>query len=521
MAEAKRPNVLLIVSDDTDFSMLGYSGGKVLTPNIDRLAREGVHCTQFYTSTPVCTPARYNILTGHYAGRCPSFSDKFPEGEPYDVTWNTDLLVEKEDCLGQAMQRAGYVTGYAGKWHCGPNLPVLGIEPFHPDDDPSDPDIARRLREKQAVLQAQVRSNGFDYAASINWANTDNRVMRALQQHNIEWTCKGGLDFLDRYAGGEKPFFLHVATTTIHGPSHIESLKSDIRLTGAGYEDAHVGCMPPRESVLQRLEDAEGVELTHRTAGALWLDDCVGALVGKLREKGLENDTIIIYTTDHNCFDGKATCCQGGVHIPIVMRWPARLPAGGACDALMQNIDLAPTLMAACGARPTERMVVDGKDMLPWLTGERTDDPDRDDLYFEWGYTRAVATRKWKYIAWRQPQRMVDAMKSGATDKAYDMIGRFGSMLQARRYAHYWDPDQLYDLEEDPGEQHNLAHDLAHAEVLAGMRARLQGYLDLFDRPFDLGPVDDFLYSDAYRELCHAAQDIDPNQWEWYRKNWY
>ncbi|GAG44218.1 unnamed protein product, partial [marine sediment metagenome] len=230
-----------------------------------------------------------------------------------------------------------------------------------------------------------------------------------------------------------------------HGPSHIASLRSDERLTGAGYLDEHVGCMPPRSSVFERIEREEDVELTHRTAGALWMDDCVGTVVGRLRELALEDNTILISCTDHNCFDGKATCYQGGVHIPFAMRWPGRIRAGYECDALIQHIDFVPTILDACGVPVPGGMALDGKSVLPWLTGEKSDDRDRDDLYFEFGYTRAVATRKWKYIAFRYPARLVDDMKSGRVDKAYDMVGRFGAELQIRRYPCYWDPDQLYD----------------------------------------------------------------------------
>ncbi|MFW6119208.1 MAG: sulfatase [Planctomycetota bacterium] len=519
----RRPNVLRFISDDTDFSMLGYSGGAVLTPNIDGIAANGVRCTRFYTNAPVCTPARYNSLTGHYAGRCPagSFRDGFPAGEPYALRWNTDLLPEREECIGQPLQRAGYVTGYVGKWHVGPSKQELGVDWFEPDDDPADPDVDARLKERHRIYVEQVKKNGFDYGAAVCWGNTDDRRLRKLQDHNLEWTAKGALDFLERHGSGEKPFFLNVATTTIHGPSHINSLRSDIHLTGVGYQDDHVGCMPPRESVFERIEQAAGVELNHRTAGALWMDDLVGAVMDRLRELGLEEDTIVIYTTDHNCFDGKATCCEGGVHIPFVMQWPGRVPAGSRCDAMAQHVDFLPTILEACGADLPEGMVLDGKSMLPWLTGQRRADPERDDLYFEMGYTRAVATDRWKYIAFRLPQRLIDEMKSGEIDRAYDQLGKFGAQLQARRYPHYWDPDQLYDLENDPEEQHNLACDPDYADVLAEMKDRLRGYLDTFDRPFDLQGVDDFLFSDRYRELARKTTEIDMNRFEWYRKGWY
>lgn len=517
-----RPNVLVFISDDTDFSMLGYGGGDVLTPNIDRIAREGVECTHFHTSASVCTPARYNSLTGHFSGRCPAegFRNGFPAGEPYAVRWNVNLLPEKEPCIGSALQDAGYTTGYVGKWHCGPNEATLGTDWFEPDDDPADPEVDARLKERQEILCRQVRRNGFDWASSIVWGNTDGRTIRKLRVHNLEHICKGALDFLGRHAGGEEPFFLNVATTTIHGPGHAWSLKQDIRLTGAGYEEDHVGCMPPRETIFERIEAAEGVELNHRSAGALWMDDLVGTVLGRLRELGLEDDTIVIFTTDHGAFDGKATCYQGGVNIPFVMRWPGRVGPRSRCAARFQHIDFMPTVLDACGGRVPDDAVVDGRSVLPWLTGRRQG-AFRDELFFEIGYTRAVSTGRWKYIALRPPRRLVEQMKNGEVDMAYDHLGRQGGTLAARRYPHYWEPDQLFDLESDPEEQNNLAGRAEYADVLRQMKERLRRYLETFDGPFDLGEPDEFLTGERYRELTRRNEEFDMNQVEWYRRGWY
>ena len=519
-----RPNILWFITDDTDHSMLGYSGGQVLTPNIDRIAHRGVQCTNFFTSTPVCTPARYNCLTGHYAGSCPGdgFRSDTPSDEPYRVMWNTDLLPEREKCLGHALQAGGYVTGYTGKWHCGPGAGKLGVNDFQPDDDPADPEVEAKLQERQRAICEQVRKNGFDYAASIIWGNTDGRPVKRLHEHNLEWIAKGALDFLDEHGDGDRPFFLQVATSTIHGPSHVMSLLADERLTGAGYLDDHVGCMPPRLSVLRRLEDAAHISITHRTAGALWTDDLVGTVMDRLREVGAGEDTIVIFTTDHGALDGKATCHHGGSHIPFVLQWPDRVPAGSMCEEPIQNIDLVPTLLEAAGVEPPEEMHLDGGSALPWLLGEKRDEALHEDLYFEWGYARAVATERWKYIAFRYPERLLEEMKSGQVEKAYDQGGRMGALLSTRRYRNYWDADQLFDLVNDPEEQCNLADCPDYADVLAEMKDRLRGYLEKFDRPYpDLDEVDEFRHSERYRELCRRTASGDPNQWEWYRKGWY
>lgn len=519
----RKPNVVCFITDDTDFSMLGYSGGSVLTPHIDAIARQGVHCRRFYTAAPVCTPSRYVYLTGHYAGRCPAehFRKSWPENEPHCITWNTDLIPEKEPCLGHALQQAGYTTGYVGKWHAGPGRGKLGLESWAPDADPADPEVDARLKAEQEVLAEQMRRNGFDYAARLFWNNPDNLPLRKLQNHNNDWIAKGALDFLDQSAADEKPFFLYVATTTIHGPSHILSVLSDPRLTPAGFCDDHLDCLPPRASILRRIEDAPHVRLDHRSVGALWTDDVVGAVVERLEQLGLTDETAVIFSTDHNCFDGKATCGEGGVHIPFAMRWPGHIPPGSVCDAMIQNIDFVPTLLEMCGGEAPEGIGTDGRSVLGLLTGRQTEAPDRDDLFFEFGYSRGVATDRWKYIAVRLPRRLIEEMKSGRTDMGYDITGRFGGEMQMARYPHYADPDQLYDLWNDPGEQHNLAGNPAMAGVLAEMRARLKRYTETFERPFDVDHVDPFLWSDAYRRLMARTATQDPNRHEWYRKGWY
>jgi arylsulfatase A-like enzyme len=306
-----RPNVLCIITDDTDFSMLGHTGGRVLTPNIDRIAAEGVVCSKFYTASPVCQPSRYNYLTGRYSGGCPTqvFDASGPHrDEPYCLLWNTDLHPQRERTFADGLRRSGYRTGYVGKWHAGPSRMELGIDQFEGDEDPADPTVREQLLSDQAKMQEQVRSCGFDYAAGITWGNADDRRIKRLRVHNLEWICKGALDFLDEQAGSEEPFYLYVCTSTIHGPSHILGVLDDERLTGVGYEDDHVGCMPPRKSILWRLEDTPGVGINHRSVGALWTDDLVGVLVSRLAEMGIAEDTAVVFSTDHNCFDGKASC---------------------------------------------------------------------------------------------------------------------------------------------------------------------------------------------------------------------
>lgn len=509
----KRPNIVWIIPDDTSHGMLGFGGGKALSPNLDSIAQNGVQLSQFHCSSPACAPSRYSYFTGHYGGRCPSdnFSEQGASDEPYSVFFNTDLDPSKEISIGRALQLAGYRTGHVGKWHihAAPD-DKAAIPRFDPDDDPRDPAINQRLEEHQNRVCDIVRKAGFDYAHSVIWGNHETLPKNA-KNHNIEWIIWGALQFIDQCAEGDAPFFLSMATTTIHGPNHISSLLADPYLTAGGYTDEHIGCQPSRQSIYERISAADGVEFNSTTVGVLWMDDAVGAVLEKLREHGLERDTLVIFSGDHGpSIGGKFTTYERGTRIPFIAQWPGTIPAGLICDGFAQNVDFAPTMLDAAGAVIPEDMVVDGKSIMPLLTGESNELDDRDDLFFEFGYARAVRTRKWKYIAWRLPESLIERMKSGEID---NMLTQFGRPIRTDitkpdlvmaaliRYPGYFDADQLYDLENDPHETRNLAYEKEFAPMLEDMRGRLVRYLETFDQPFPLDDPGDFYTSERFKQL--------------------
>ncbi len=502
---AKRPNILWFITDDTNVEMLGYAGGQVLTPNIDRIAREGVVFTQFHTTSPACCPSRYSYLSGLYPGHCPDprFRDAFPPGEPYAVSFNV-YAEPGTPTVASLLRDAGYTTGFVGKWHVGTGRKALNGHSYKEDDDPEDPKVARKLREDYEAMQREVRGVGFDYAEGITWGNTDNRPLRRLRYHNLEWHTQGALNFLEQRRDSDEPFFLNMATTTIHGPHHIESLETDGRATEWGLLPEMPHVQAPRRTVFERIR-ADGIELTHRSAGALWTDDAFGAVMKRVEETGLAENTIFIFSTDHGVgvTGGKFTCYQGGVHIPFTMKWAGHIRPGTTCDAMIQNADFIPTLLEMAGVPLPDSLQIDGVSRWRQIQGESD---DREDMYFEWGNTRAVRTKRWKYIAFRPRQKELEAMKTGEAERAYSMSGKPNADYPMHHYPHYFEPDQLYDLEADPGEQSNVAGDRRHADVLADMQTKLRRYLDRFERPFDLS-VDPFLTSEAYRALVRPHLD--------------
>jgi len=509
-------NILWIILDDSGPDMFSFSGGSTRTPNIDRIAREGVHCTEFHTPSPICTPSRYSYLTGRIPGHCPSpsFSGKFPKNEHYKLGFDVQIDPEEKENIAAHFKAGGYRTGMVGKYHAGPGRGKLGCHQYDFGEDPTDPDTARKLKEDYARMQKYFRSIGFDYADGISWDNTDNRPLRALQYHNLEWQTDHALRFLDGQKESEEPFFLYFATTTQHGPHHAESLKADPRITEWGFLEEAPQVQPGRESVLNRCRDVPTTEM-HLATGAVWTDDAVGALWEKLESLGLAEETIVIFSTDHGpgTRSGKFTCYQGGAKIPFAIRCPGSLPAGTHCEALLQNVDVLPTLASLCGL-PVPDWPQDGADRTAQLKGAQD---DREDLYFELGNYRAVRTSRWKYIALRYQAHEVDEMKSGKVDCAYRaVINRAGGDYAMHLYPHYFDADQLYDLEQDPGEQENLFGKEGYEAVTADLQKRLRRHLDRFDYPYPEQP-DPFVFTEAFRQLCQKSREDESI----YRHDWY
>ncbi len=498
-APRRRPNVVLIVTDDQRLDHFGFLRKKALTPHMDRLAAEGMYFARAYATTSVCTPSRFSCLTGRYASRCaaPSFLGSYTEEGQTNVQWNTPLDREAFT-LPKVMQAAGYVTGMVGKWHNGaPQAWARIRSKVKPDDDPADPRVARILAETQAAIHAYIREQGFDYAAAINVGNFGSFPIRTMRCHNQEWVTQGALDFIGR--NRDKPFFLYMATSLMHGPSPTKSLRADPRITHGGLLAQPItGAQPSRQDVLRRTREA-GVP--DQLAGATWLDDGIGAVMKRIADLGLDGDTLFIFFDDQGMEQGKGSCYEGGVRTPMAVRWTGRVQPGTS-TALVQAIDIAPTILDACGVAPPKGMAMDGASLMPLLRGETQ--AVHESLCFEIGYTRAVCTQKWKYLAFRIPpsrqltleQRKAMLERYAAnklkhedkvvTNRPDDPLSHLdypggqnteqhGPMRRYRKV--YYDPDQLFDLDADPGEQHNLATDPAHRQTLAMMQALLRKHL--------------------------------------------
>jgi arylsulfatase A-like enzyme len=266
-----------------------------------------------------------------------------------------------------------------------------------------------------------VKQAGFDYAASVTPINIDNHPVEAVRFHNLEWFAKGAIDFLEETALQDEPFFLIVNLTTHHGPCHIPSIEQPVSLTPAGHVEGLEGIMPERNSIFSRIEE-KGYHVDFRTAGSVWTDDCVKAILDQLTSTGKSDETLVVFTTDHNRYDGKATCYEGGVKIPFFARYPGAIEAGRELQTRFQLTDMLPTLLEAGGIPLPEDLNVDGRSIWPQLTGESNTEV-HEDLFFEFGYSRGVLAGDWKYIAIRFPEELTDKMKNGETNRAFALRG--------------------------------------------------------------------------------------------------
>ncbi len=489
----RKPNVLFIITDDQELDSFGFINKKALTPNMDRLAAEGVYFSRGYASSSVCTPSRYSCLTGRYASR--SRVKKFirgvtEEGQTW-VHWNADLA-QSETNIAKVLRDHGYATGIVGKLH-GFELPGHH-KSINRHADPNNPDIKRLLREDQRRFAQELRQHGFDYAAHLHRGNlgSGRSIPLPLCQHAPEWTLQAALEFME--ANRNRPFYLYYATTLLHGPDPLTSLKADPRISEEGFLGNVPRVQPARQSVLSRTRQAG---IPDGLAPATWHDDNIAALLDRLDRLGIADDTLVILFNDHGVEGGKGTLYEGGIRTPIVMRYPARVRPR-TCGALVQNIDFVPTILSACGIPVPEDMHVDGMDLMPLLTGVvgRT----RESLFCEVGYTRAVVTEMHKYIAFRVPPsrrisrednleamraaaRQAPGKKSGLTVNPEGRITHIhrspggdgtelGNGLKHYR-RNYFDADQLYDLQEDPGERENLAAGPANREQLKRLQEQL------------------------------------------------
>lgn len=505
----RKPNIIAIVADDLTPKFLGCYGGPTPTPHLDALAAKGVRFTAAHCTTPLCNPSRYTLLTGQFPGRNPSVYSKTDKGDPYWLGQSTKWTPE-DPSIARSMKQAGYLTAFVGKWHS--NFELGTSLNWEEDMDADDPAVDKMLRERHEIHRKEVqRISGFDHVANLQVGNLDkkSKQMPKAGFHNPEWQTQGALDFIDQAAGGDQPFFIHLANSIPHSPDNLKSLEQDPRYTQAGKLDKAPEGHPARKTVKARLEKA-GLNMTGPlasiNAGTVVLDDQLAAIEKKLEQHGMLENTMIIWFADHSIY-GKGTVYTPGTHVPMIISWPGVLPEGKEVKTPVSLVDLFPTCVAAGGGKLPDD-TIDGVDLMALMRG-RTE--QRDPVYMEVNWHRGVLKDRYHFVAFRPPQSVLDQMEKGeieyAADQAWGNYRNVFGDLNAPFKPGYFDADQLYDLESDPFERVNLAYHPAYREKVKEMKGELEKIVKTFERPFPV-KTPAFMESEKYAELVAKRKQV-------------
>jgi arylsulfatase B len=377
--QPRRPNIVLIVADDLGYGELGCQGNpQIPTPHIDSIARNGVRFTNGYSSAPYCAPSRAGLMTGRYQTRF---------GHERNVVGEANLdpkigLPLTETTIAALLKSAGYATGAFGKWH-------LGAAPqFHPQRRGFD-EFFGFLHEGHFYLPPPYAGGTTRLRPNEPRYDDRNPLLRgtAAVEERLYLTdaiTREAIAFIDRHAA--RPFFLYAPYNAVHSPM---------------------------QATTEAMRRFNGIGDEHRQVFAAMLaalDDGVGAILRRLRERSLETDTLVIFLSDNGGPTGELTSnnaplrgfkgqlWEGGIRVPFLAQWKGRIPAGRVLDEPVISLDILPTALAAAEAA-APAAPLDGVDLLGLLTvGRRT--PPRP-LF--WRYGNAVALRRdgWKLV--RQP----------------------------------------------------------------------------------------------------------------------
>ncbi len=435
LADREQPNIVLILADDLGYGGLSCYGQKnYLTPHLDQMAAEGARLTQFNTPASFCAPTRAALLTGRYPFRCGMTSNPAPDGNEAAQQLH---LPESEVLLPELLKRVGYRTSMLGKWHLGHHEPRW--LPTH---------------------------RGFESYFGIPYSNdmrpvalfeADRQVEYPVVQANLtKRYTERALAFIEQRQ--DEPFFLYLAHAMPHKP--LAASEAFYKKSGAGlYADVMIE-----------------------------LDWSVGQILSKLKELQLDEKTLVLFVSDNGATFGGSTgglrgmkggTYEGGYRVPMIARWPGKISAGHVNSQLAVMMDLFATILSVSGATMPDDRVVDGVNIMPLFTSDAA--PAREAILGHQGAQLAcVRDVRWKLHVLEPSPGLSRGVKSPYVDpRGPDGVTILAPYEQAT-------PDelpgvatgdaplamQLFDLENDPSEQHNVAAD--HPEVVSRLQAIYQ-----------------------------------------------
>ena len=478
LSAAEKPNIIFFLVDDYEKPETSPYGGNVLTPNLDRLAAEGMLFNNAYVTSTVCTPSRYTMLTGRYAGSSTAkeFLTFFPKGRQSMPGFNVSLEQDNMN-VGNVLARNGYATGFVGKYHVGLEhdegfFKEAGLFNIPKNIEYTD-ELNQHKYRNEKIHRKLIKDRGFTWAKNIYWGN----LKDPFKGHNPEWTTAAAIEFIEEHK--DQPFYLHVCSTLLHGPNgewHNSLLNREL-VTGEGMIEKPIKSQPSRASVMKRIK---GAGLTENEAGYLWMDDGIGVILDKLDELGIADNTIFLFVSDHGSSGKGSLFRTKGMEVPCIVRWPNGIKAGTVCDELLQSTDFVPTWLEVAGAEIPKGYHLDGISLAPLF--KNPNQPYRDYVFGEMGGARSIKTKDWNLITLRYPKDII-AYEDRKLKQLTGLSGGISRAGYTHKYA--FDTDQLYHLGRDPGEQVNLAGDPEHAIQLKKMMRTLSAVLEGFpDHPY-------------------------------------
>ena len=453
-ARERRPNILLIVSEDNGQELGCYGDPYVTTPVLDRLADEGVRFHNAYVPQAGCSQSRAAFLTGLYPHQ---------NGQIGLATWKFRMYHERFPNLVRSLKQVGYRTGIIGKLHVQP----AAAFPF----------------DLHAVASANFSRNQLQ-----RYAEHAERFFR----------------------DEETPFFLSVNYPDAHRPF----LKQVAGLPAKPLSATEVKSLPyfGLDTPELRGQTADYYNCMHR------LDSLVGDLLAALDRAGKAEETLVVYLGDHGAdlLRGKRTSYEGGVRVPLIVRWPGRARAGHVSDALVSTLDLMPTLLAAAGAKPVAGLA--GVSLTPLLRGEQV--PWRKYLFTEFHLHSAHNFYPQRSVR-NQRYKLICNLLAGEENPGYEFtLNRFFPQLPAviaaapanvrGAYERMRSPPryELYDLQADPYEFQNLAGNEAQATVFAELKQALASWREQTADPL----LQDANLRRLQAEITACMQDGEPSK---------
>ncbi|MDH3430769.1 MAG: sulfatase-like hydrolase/transferase [Gammaproteobacteria bacterium] len=358
--DPERPNIIVIVSDDQGYADVGFNGSKQIpTPNIDRIAKGGTIFSNGYVTYPVCGPSRAGLLTGRYQDRF-----GFGRNPTIDPTEPSAGLPVEEDQISELLKTVGYTNMAVGKWH-------MGIrEEYHPLNQGYDRWFGFLSGGHRYFPEEYIYDSIEEVDTSWGWYKTrlqHNRERVDIDQYLTDELSDRAVEFVAEEHDG--PFFLYLAYNAPHAP------------------------LQATEEYLERFQHIKNEKRRTYAAMVSAMDDGIGAVLDKLDERGLTDNTLVFFLSDNggpeqkNASDngplreGKGSLYEGGIRVPFAVRWPARIPANQIYESPIISLDILGTIAAVTGIKTHSDRPLDGVNLLPYLRGENTGVP-HDQLFW-------------------------------------------------------------------------------------------------------------------------------------------